>query len=144
MNVSRTGVGVICALTLASAAASAGPAKGPCAQLKAACEEAGFTQGAAAEGSGLIIDCVLPLMRGQPQRPKAKKPLPQVSPDVVSGCRAKNPNFGQAGASDSPPAAAAAEIENPAIVKVPADASGIAQTLSQSAKDKVDKLVEDF
>jgi hypothetical protein len=62
---------------------------GPCKQITAACENAGFTQ-----GHGLQRDCIAPIMQGT-QPPKSATPLPVVAPNLVAACKAKNPNFGQ-------------------------------------------------
>ena len=74
----------------------------PCAQIRAACEQAGFVQGAVRDGYGLQIDCVRPIMQETPQPPRASKPLPQINPELIAACREKNPNFGgpRASASD--------------------------------------------
>jgi hypothetical protein len=85
---------------LAAAAATSGaqpPAHepGPCEQIVAACKQAGFIEGDARTGNGLHVDCIGPIVRGTAQPPKAKIPLPQVSPDVVAACKAKHPNFGE-------------------------------------------------
>jgi hypothetical protein len=91
-----------------SASATAQPIA-PCAQIRAACEQAGFVQGAVRDGYGLQIDCVRPIMQEMPQPPQASKPLPQINPELIAACREKNPNFGgpRASASDThapPPA----------------------------------------
>jgi class 3 adenylate cyclase len=67
--------------------------KGPCIQIREACEQAGFVQGAVRDGSGLQIDCITPIMRGRPQPPTANKPLPQIDPQLVEACRARNARF---------------------------------------------------
>ena len=76
----------------------ASPAQqGPCEQIMAACRQAGFVQGGAKTGAGLQVDCVRPVMQGGTfQRPKASKALPEVDPQIVAACKARNPNFGQA------------------------------------------------
>jgi len=66
---------------------------GPCRQIRAACEQAGFKQGAVKEGNGLLVDCVRPIVQGTPQRPNAMA-LPQVDPQLVEACKQRNPNFG--------------------------------------------------
>jgi formylglycine-generating enzyme required for sulfatase activity len=76
---------------------------GPCAQIRAACEQAGFKFGAAEDGIGLKIDCIRPIMQGVPQRPEANKPLPQVDPHLVAACKSRNPNFGEAQAPTEAP-----------------------------------------
>jgi N-acetylglucosamine-6-sulfatase len=66
-----------------------------CRQIRSACADAGFVAGGASGGNGLFVDCVLPIMQGKAQRPKASKPLPQVDPQMVADCKAQNPDFGQ-------------------------------------------------
>jgi hypothetical protein len=78
----------------AFSATQAQPPKGPCQQIRAACQGAGFAQGGAKAGNGLLVDCINPIMQGIAQRPKATKPLPQVDPQIVAACKARNPNFG--------------------------------------------------
>ena len=75
----------------------ASPAQqGPCQQIVAACQRAGFVQGGAKTGAGLQVDCVRPIMQGGTfQRPKAAN-APQVDPQIVAACKASNPNFGKA------------------------------------------------
>jgi N-acetylglucosamine-6-sulfatase len=67
----------------------------PCEQIKEACQDAGFVQGGAGGGNGLWVDCIDPLMKGAAQTYKASKSLPQVDPQLVEACKAKNPSFGQ-------------------------------------------------
>jgi class 3 adenylate cyclase len=69
--------------------------KSPCTQIRLACEQAGFVLGAVRDGGGLQVDCILPIMRARPQPPAANKPLPQIDPQVVEACRAKNARFGE-------------------------------------------------
>jgi lipoprotein-anchoring transpeptidase ErfK/SrfK len=66
-----------------------------CRQIREACQGAGFIQGAAREGIGLQIHCVMPIMQARPQPVTARKPLPRVNPQLVADCRAINPRFGQ-------------------------------------------------
>ena len=77
-------------------------AQGPCAQILATCEQAGFVRGGAPTGNGLQVDCVRPIMAGTPQRPRATKPLPKVDAELISACKTRNPNFGQRGAPAAP------------------------------------------
>jgi hypothetical protein len=49
----------------------AAPRQGPCAEIRAACEQAGFVQGSARAGDGLFLDCIAPVMRGTPQPRRA-------------------------------------------------------------------------
>lgn len=76
---------------------------GPCEQIVAACEGAGFVKGDAREGFGLWRDCIDPIMRGTAQPPRADKPLPPVSPDLVAACRQIHPNFGEGHRVPPPP-----------------------------------------
>jgi hypothetical protein len=95
----RLSSAVVLALLAAPAVALAAepPAQGqgPCQQVVAACKSAGFILGDFKTGNGLEVDCVWPIMRGEPQPPKAKIPLPNVSPETVAACKQKHPNFGQ-------------------------------------------------
>jgi hypothetical protein len=84
-----------------SAPVQAAP-KGPCAQIRAACTQAGFVANGAAMGAGIVVDCIRPIMAGTPQRKRATKPLPQVDPQVVVACKNQNPNFGMGGAARGP------------------------------------------
>jgi hypothetical protein len=68
----------------------------PCAQITAACKQAGFTPAGAKTGLGMVLDCIRPIMAGAPQRKQAAKPLPQIDPQVVAACKEQNPNFGAA------------------------------------------------
>jgi N-acetylglucosamine-6-sulfatase len=72
-------------------------AQGPCAQITAACVQAGFVQGGARQGTGLQVDCVRPIVQGTAPPSRASKPLPQVDPQLVAACRATNPGYGLAG-----------------------------------------------
>ena len=70
----------------------------PCQQIRQACRDAGFAQGGARQGNGVMADCVRPILQGQ-AAPEGAKPLPKVDPQVVAACKQRNPNFG--GAQDS-------------------------------------------
>ncbi len=83
----------VAAMAVAFAAQAAG--QGPCEQIAAACASAGFVRGAAAAGNGTVRDCIEPIMQGAPQPRRATKPLPEISPQVVSACREQDPQFGQ-------------------------------------------------
>jgi beta-lactamase class C len=80
--------------------ADAQPARnpGPCAEITAACQSAGFVAGGIGTGNGLLADCVAPIMQGTAQPAQARRPLPQVDPQLVAQCKAINPRFGQASA----------------------------------------------
>jgi len=73
----------------------AAPRQPACVEIMAVCEQAGFVRGDAKAGDGLFVDCVVPILRGTPQRRRASKPLPQVDPRLVVDCKVQNPNFGQ-------------------------------------------------
>jgi hypothetical protein len=92
-------------LALPLVALSVQAAPGPCGQIVAACEGAGFVKGDAREGFGLWRDCIDPIMRGAPQPPNADKPLPGVPPDLVAACRQAHPDFGEGHRHAPPPAA---------------------------------------
>lgn len=89
-------IGMLCVIVVGFGVASASQAaQGPCEQIMAACQTAGFVRGGGAGGNGLLVDCINPIMQGKAQTRKASKPLPEISPDVVAACKAKNPSFGQ-------------------------------------------------
>src|SRR5215472_13209291 len=93
-----TPIGRLCMLGVGLAipfATAAALDQGPCGQIMAACESAGFVRGAGREGAGLRVDCINPIMQGTPQPPRASRPLPQVDPQLVADCKASNPRFGQ-------------------------------------------------
>jgi hypothetical protein len=106
---SETGmrIAVICQIMMALAGATAAhaQAEGPCRQIAAACREAGFIQGGARNGEGIQVDCIRPIMLGIAPPRNAIKPLPQIDPQIVAGCKARNPDFGQLG-RQAPPARA--------------------------------------
>jgi hypothetical protein len=96
--------GTLCALTIVLAApVAAAEGRGPCEQIRAACESAGFVQGAANLGAGLQVDCIIPIMWGVPQRPRARVPLPQVNPRLVAECAAGRPHLGRPGVPPTEP-----------------------------------------
>ena len=59
----------------------------PCAQITAACTQAGFVPNGAKTGVGIEVDCIRPIIFGTPQRQRASKPLPPLDPHVVSACK---------------------------------------------------------
>jgi hypothetical protein len=60
----------------------------PCAQIRAACKDAGFVQGGPI-GDRLVLDCFNPLVYGEkPKRPS--RPLPDISPQLAAACREKS------------------------------------------------------
>jgi hypothetical protein len=87
----------------APAAAAAADGQGPCERIRAACEGAGFVEGAAHTGVGLQVDCIVPIMWGVPQRPAARRPLPQVNLRLIAECAAGRPHFGRPGAPPAEP-----------------------------------------
>ncbi|MFY9840668.1 MAG: hypothetical protein WAK55_30220 [Xanthobacteraceae bacterium] len=76
----------------------------PCAQIAAACREAGFIPNGASMGVGIMLDCIRPIVIGTAQRMQATKPLPQIDPQVVMACEEQSPNFGTGGATSRPSA----------------------------------------
>jgi lipoprotein-anchoring transpeptidase ErfK/SrfK len=89
--------------------ASSAPARdqqGACGQIRAACLGAGFVQGAAREGIGLQVHCMMPIMQAKAQPAIARKPLPKVDPQLVADCKVSNLRFG-------PPLSPPAEIAEP-------------------------------
>jgi hypothetical protein len=102
------------AAAAAVCAALAGPAQpqparnqGPCAQITADCQAAGFSAGAVGAGRGLQADCIVPIMQGSGPPPQARLPLPQIDPQVIAECKATNPRFGQGAAPPAPTRASA-------------------------------------
>jgi lipoprotein-anchoring transpeptidase ErfK/SrfK len=71
--------------------------QGPCAQIRAACLGAGFVQGAARDGIGLQVHCIMPIMQASAQSPTARRPLPRVDPQLVADCRARSGRFARLG-----------------------------------------------
>jgi hypothetical protein len=109
-----------CALIFALAAPSnAQPARdqGPCGQITAACQAAGFALGGVGTGTGLMADCVVPIMQGTAQPRQARKPLPQLDPQLVAECKASNPRFGQGNVPPSEPQAPASAPPPPATLR---------------------------
>ena len=84
----------LAALAAKGTAKQAAKQEGPCGEVTAACERAGFARGAGG-GAGLRVDCVNPIMQGTNQPKKASKPLPQIDPQVVAACKSSNPAFGE-------------------------------------------------
>jgi lipoprotein-anchoring transpeptidase ErfK/SrfK len=74
---------------------AAAQGQGACAQIRATCEGAGFVRGAARLGIGLQVDCIIPIVQGTAQRPKARLPLPQVDRRLVVQCVSDHPSFGR-------------------------------------------------
>jgi hypothetical protein len=103
----RMRIAAVCQIMMAlgSATTAQAQAEGPCRQIASACREAGFVQGGARSGEGIGVDCIRPIMLGTAQPRRAIKPLPQVDPQIVAECKARNPEFGQLG-RQAPPARA--------------------------------------
>ena len=89
--------------TPAQAAATQPVTWHPCARIRAACNQAGFVRKDAKSGRDIMLDCIRPIMTNAPQRKQAAKALPQIDPLVVTACRERYPNFGNAGMSKSQP-----------------------------------------
>jgi hypothetical protein len=87
--------GLVLGFALPIAAHPAEQAPGPCEQIVEACKSAGFVKGDARLGYGLRRDCVDPIVRGTPQPSNADKPLPPVTPEMVTACKQRHPNFGE-------------------------------------------------
>jgi hypothetical protein len=85
-----------------TSAVQAAPRQRPCAEIRAACEQAGFVQGGSQAGDGLYVDCIVPILNGRPQPRRATKPLPEIDLQLVAECKAQNPNFGQRRSSPVP------------------------------------------
>jgi lipoprotein-anchoring transpeptidase ErfK/SrfK len=82
----------------ATVTTAAAQSEGPCVQIRLACQGAGFVQGAAQDGIGLQVHCIMPIMLARAQPPNARKPLPDINPQLVTDCKAGNPSFGHPGA----------------------------------------------
>jgi hypothetical protein len=78
------------------------PGPRPCAEIRAACQQAGFVPQGAKAGEGLVVDCIRPIMQGTPQPRRATKPLPPIDPQLIEACRAQNPKFGFGNAQQQP------------------------------------------
>jgi N-acetylglucosamine-6-sulfatase len=117
MHRNRLCIITLCAIVVCLGAAwlaQAGPAQGPCAQIAAACQQAGFARGGAKAGNGLLTDCINPIMEGTLQRPRASKALPPIDAQLVAACKARNSTFGQRNARPAPGAAPSPEAVPPA------------------------------
>jgi hypothetical protein len=112
-------IGALCVLLVASTdvlRAQAARDRGACAQIRTACQNAGFSAGSNREGTGLQADCIAPIMRGSAQPKKASKPLPTIDAQLVADCKASNPRFGQGRdrGTEPPPDAAPEKAPAPA------------------------------
>jgi hypothetical protein len=98
MRQMRVSLGTVCLLIFGMAAPMAAARtqdQGACRQIRAACQGAGFIEGAAREGIGLQIHCIIPIMQARAQPLTARKPLPRVNPQLVADCKASNSRFGR-------------------------------------------------
>lgn len=64
----------------------AAPRQGACAEIRALREQAGFVRAVPERA------CIAPIIQHTPQPPSG--PLPKIDPQLVSACKAQNPNFG--------------------------------------------------
>jgi hypothetical protein len=110
---SSTALGILVVASFTCGSVQAAPRQPACIEVMASCEQAGFVRGDAKAGNGLFIDCVIPIVRGTPQRPRASKPLPQIDPKLVADCKIQNPNFGQRVARPPQPGEAAIQTSPP-------------------------------
>jgi hypothetical protein len=142
MPKSRMRIAATCQIMLALAGDTAAhaQAQGPCQQIGAACREAGFVQGGARTGEGIVVDCIRPIMLGTAQPRRATKPLPQVDPQVVAACRARNPDFGQGGRERAPADAAPPSPPPPAAAPLP----GPPPQAGEEMQDAIEQLTEEI
>jgi hypothetical protein len=101
----RIGAVIACLVVVSITArygAQAAPRAPACAEIRAACQQAGFAQGGAKAGDGIVADCLRPIMQGRPQSRRASKPLPEIDPQLVAACKAQNPSFGQGNRTPAP------------------------------------------
>src|SRR5262249_31730107 len=87
MRGSSTTLGILVVASVTCNSVQAAPRQPACIEIMASCEQAGFVRGDAKAGDGLFIDCVIPIVRGTPQRPRASKPLPQIDPKLIADCK---------------------------------------------------------
>ena len=94
----RGSIGTVGVLIFGMAASIAGAGaqdQGACGKIRAACQGAGFVEGAARDGIGLQVHCVIPIMRSSAQPLTALRPLPQIDPQLVADCKAGRSRFGR-------------------------------------------------
>jgi hypothetical protein len=109
-------IATLCTLVVGLAVPlSAQPARdrGPCGQITAVCQGAGFMRGGLRAGTGLQVDCIVPIMQGTVQPPQARIPLPQIDPQLVAACKASDPRFGQGSRPPSEPPAQPLPVSQP-------------------------------
>ena len=63
-----------------------------CAQIRRACEKAGFFEGGSGEGKGLWLDCVETILNVNTTK-NAVLPIPKVDPQIVATCAKNHPKF---------------------------------------------------
>jgi arylsulfatase A-like enzyme len=80
------GLSLFAAVASGVAGAQSTPSRSPCAQLAAACQDAGFTHGGGEPGTGVFRDCVGPLLQRKSVNALGK-PLPRIDPELVTACR---------------------------------------------------------
>src|SRR5262249_12036879 len=95
MRGSSTTLGILVVASITCGSVQAAPRQPACIEIMASCEQAGFVRGDAKAGDGLFIDCVIPIVRGKPQRPRASKPLPKTDPNLVADGKIQTQNSGQ-------------------------------------------------
>ena len=95
MKTSVVTFGLLVIATAMPVASATAQAPGACRQIRQACQDAGFIQGAFREGVGLQIHCIMPIMQARSQPPTARKPLPKVNSKLVADCKVSNPRFGK-------------------------------------------------
>jgi hypothetical protein len=103
MRGSSTTLGILIAASITGGSMQAAPRQPACIEIMASCEQAGFVRGDAKAGDRLFIDCVIPILRGTPERSRASKPLPQIDLKLVADCKTQNPNFAQRAARPPQP-----------------------------------------
>jgi hypothetical protein len=113
MHGSSSTLGILVVASISCGSVQAAPRQPACIEIMASCEQAGFVRGDAKAGNGLFIDCVIPIVRATPQRPRASKPLPQIDPKLVADCKIQNPSFGQRVARPPQPGESAIQASPP-------------------------------
>jgi len=80
--------GLLSVLCAASSMMAATPlwAQAPCEQIRTACKNLGFVQGGPI-GERLVLDCFNPIVYGERPPKGLSRPLPQIAPELASGCK---------------------------------------------------------
>jgi Domain of unknown function (DUF4185) len=116
-------------------------AAGACAQIRKACQDAGFVQGGVRSGNGLKIDCMDPLLDGTPQPRGASQSLPQIDAQIIAACKAENPNASVDTTGNGLPtapagaAAAASATPQPLIKYVVGSTAKLSQLVGEEDKE---------